>query len=105
MHSLSPSNRYDDAPAARAASDFMQSLWRATQRTVVTLLRWQELAHERHALMELDDRLLKDLGLSRADAVREASRPFWDDPLAQPRPRLGGSHGYAQPDSVGCCKP
>jgi uncharacterized protein YjiS (DUF1127 family) len=105
MHSFSPNNRHDSAPAARAAGDFMQSLWRAVQRMVVTLLRWQELVHERQALMALDDRLLKDIGLSRADAVREARRSFWDDPLAQPRSRLGGSHGHAQPESVACCKP
>lgn len=105
MHSFSPNNRHDHTPAARAAGDFMQSLWRAVQRMVVTLLRWQELAHERYALMELDDRLLKDIGLSRADAVREARRPFWEDPLAQPRSRLGGSHSLAQPESVACCKP
>lgn len=105
MHSFSPNNRLDNASAVRAAGDFMQSFWRALQRMVVTLLRWQELAHERHALMELDDGLLKDIGLSRADAVREARRPFWDDPLAQPRSRLGGSHGHAQPELAVCCKP
>ena len=105
MHSFSPNNRHDKAPAARAAGDFMQSLWRAVQRMAVTLLRWQELAHERYALMELDDRLLKDIGLSRADAVREARRPFWDDPLAPPRSRLGGSYGHAQLEPVAWCKP
>lgn len=31
----------------------------------------------RRCLMALDDRLLKDIGLSRADALREGSKPFW----------------------------
>ena len=40
MHSFSPNNRLDNASAARAAGDIMQSLWRAVQRMVVTVLRW-----------------------------------------------------------------
>lgn len=28
-------------------------------------------------LQSLDDRMLKDLGLSRADVSRESSKPFW----------------------------
>jgi len=35
---------------------------------------------ERQALLSLSDSALKDIGLSRADAYREASRPFWDIP-------------------------
>ena len=45
---------------------------------VETLLRWQELPVQRRKLLELDARMLKDIGISRADAVREAKRPFWD---------------------------
>lgn len=45
------------------------------------LRRWQALARERRQLAMLDEAALKDLGLSRADAVRESERPFWDDPL------------------------
>lgn len=35
---------------------------------------------ERRALLALNDHALKDLGLSRADAYNEASRPFWEIP-------------------------
>ncbi|HEX6959990.1 MAG TPA: DUF1127 domain-containing protein [Ferrovibrio sp.] len=41
------------------------------------LLAWQRRARERGQLAELSDIYLKDMGLSRADALREASRPFW----------------------------
>ncbi|KHL67845.1 hypothetical protein SF06_33700 [Pseudomonas flexibilis] len=42
--------------------------------------RWKTLHDQRHQLASLSDAMLKDIGLSRADAEREASRPFWDDP-------------------------
>ena len=38
---------------------------------------WRDRRRQRHALMRLDDRLLRDIGLSRADVEREASKPFW----------------------------
>ena len=34
---------------------------------------------QRQALLDLDDRLLADIGITREAAVREASRPFWGD--------------------------
>jgi uncharacterized protein YjiS (DUF1127 family) len=36
--------------------------------------------NERQALMGLSDSTLKDIGLSRADAFREASKPWWQIP-------------------------
>jgi uncharacterized protein YjiS (DUF1127 family) len=47
-------------------------------RAIELVLSWQEVARQRRSLLELDDRLLKDIGITRADAQREASRPFWD---------------------------
>ena len=38
---------------------------------------WQERSRQRRQLLELDDRLLKDIGVSRADVEREAYKPFW----------------------------
>lgn len=49
--------------------------------TAINTIEWMSrVATQRSALRLLDDRQLKDLGLSRADALREASRPFWDVP-------------------------
>jgi uncharacterized protein YjiS (DUF1127 family) len=45
------------------------------------LLRWLELSRQRRDLAQLDNRLLRDIGVDRIDAVREARRPFWDDPM------------------------
>ena len=47
------------------------------------LKRWHELARQRRHLASLSDAALKDIGLSRADALQEVERPFWDDPLAK----------------------
>jgi uncharacterized protein YjiS (DUF1127 family) len=49
-----------------------------TRRAIELILGWQEVARQRRALLKLDERLLKDIGITRADAEREASRPFWD---------------------------
>lgn len=43
--------------------------------------RWYQLYHQRQELAALSDAMLKDIGLSRADILRESTLPFWDDPL------------------------
>lgn len=58
---------------------------RPARRTLVSVLsrivslleRWGERGRQRRALLALDDRLLSDIGLSRADAEREGRKPFW----------------------------
>jgi uncharacterized protein YjiS (DUF1127 family) len=46
-------------------------------RALELLLTWQIRAFERRHLRELDDRLLADIGLSRADVEGESRKPFW----------------------------
>ena len=38
---------------------------------------WIERHRQRRALAELDDRLLKDIGITRPEADREIAKPFW----------------------------
>jgi uncharacterized protein YjiS (DUF1127 family) len=38
---------------------------------------WLSRARSRRALLEMSDAMLKDIGLSRADAWRESRKPFW----------------------------
>jgi len=40
---------------------------------------WLDRRHQRMALREIadDPHLLRDLGLSREEALREAAKPFW----------------------------
>ncbi len=39
--------------------------------------------HQRRSLLRLDDRALRDIGLTRDAARAESRRPFWDIPAAQ----------------------
>ena len=46
-----------------------------------TIVRWIARSRQRRALREIaertDDHLLKDMGVSRQEALREADKPFW----------------------------
>ena len=39
-----------------------------------------DVARQRKQLLALDESALKDIGISRTDALREANRDFWDIP-------------------------
>ncbi|MFQ6021783.1 MAG: DUF1127 domain-containing protein [Acidiferrobacterales bacterium] len=69
------------APVSEAGSSLRQPVRHVhglIARAFDVLAEWQERARQRRHLMELDDRLLGDIGLTRADVVREASKPFWE---------------------------
>lgn len=55
------------------ASVSARSLW-------IRLRSANAIARQRRALLDLDDAMLRDIGLTRTQAVEEASRPFWDAP-------------------------
>ncbi len=48
---------------------------------LVGMLAWlldhYAVYRQRRTLLALDDRMLKDIGISRADALREGNKPFW----------------------------
>lgn len=54
--------------------------WRSLVRAAFD---WLHAVHERYrqrqALLKLDDRMLSDIGVSRADADHEGSKPFWKE--------------------------
>jgi uncharacterized protein YjiS (DUF1127 family) len=49
----------------------------AVIRMIDLVFLWQERAHSRYRLSQLDDRMLKDIGIDRIEALREAAKPFW----------------------------
>ncbi len=65
--------------ARRGLSRFVPNLGRLSRPSSLmeSFLLWQARARERYHLQELDDHLLRDMGLSRADIAREADKPFW----------------------------
>ena len=42
-----------------------------------TLVTWHQRSAERQHLANMSDFYLKDIGISRAEAELEASKPFW----------------------------
>jgi len=49
------------------------------RRLIETLQEWRRRSGSRRDLMQLSDRDLWELRLTRADAEREASKPFWQE--------------------------
>jgi len=53
------------------------ALSRAGNRVLATLREWRRRTHDRSRLGELDERMLKDIGLTRSDAEFLMNKPFW----------------------------
>jgi uncharacterized protein YjiS (DUF1127 family) len=63
---------YPALPGLRLRGD----LWRRVGAAIEATRRRRQVARERRALQQLDDRLLRDIGLSRADVGVELQPPF-----------------------------
>ena len=69
-----PWRRSEDLGATVSLSVIMKGM---LIRFADCVISWQQRASERHHLKGLDDRLLKDIGITRADVDREVDKPFW----------------------------
>ena len=49
------------------------------KRLLKTLEVWIDRVRQRRQLATLDDRMLKDIGITRIEANREIAKPFWRD--------------------------
>ncbi len=58
-------------------AEVIKTLWNLPLRFVGLLVTWQERAIARHRLMQMEDHLLADMGISRKAALEEANKPFW----------------------------
>jgi uncharacterized protein YjiS (DUF1127 family) len=80
MRELSPryseSFSYLPAVVARRAS-LRSTLQHAAERALDAFFTWQVRSADRLALQTLDDRMLRDIGLTRVDVEVEANKPFW----------------------------
>lgn len=75
MSKTMPSARAATAP--RVPRGRARSLHQILAALVDLLLEWQERAEQRRALARLDDYMLRDIGLTRADVAAEHAKPFW----------------------------
>lgn len=44
---------------------------------ILTVLVWHERRRQRRHLAQLNDHMLRDIGLSRGDVWAECEKPFW----------------------------
>ncbi len=79
MHTISQRRPFGAhaGPRRPTAAWFGEFLLEAAARAVRTLLSWQARDRQRHALAQLDARMLQDIGLSRAEVDLELGKPFW----------------------------
>ncbi len=79
MHTISHRGPFEPHAGARLshAASFGESMVKALARLFEAVLIWQERDKQRRALAQLDARMLKDLGLSRAEVALELRKPFW----------------------------
>jgi uncharacterized protein YjiS (DUF1127 family) len=65
------------AAAPRAAASSARQVASLFQSVLDAILMWQDRERQRRALAGMSDHMLRDIGVSRADAVRESVKPFW----------------------------
>jgi uncharacterized protein YjiS (DUF1127 family) len=55
----------------------MTRLSRAATNVVRTVIAWRQRSLGRHQLASMDERLRRDIGVTRADMYLELRKPFW----------------------------
>jgi uncharacterized protein YjiS (DUF1127 family) len=68
--------RANRSPVSRRQTA-LDALAEATEFVFATLREWRRRSRERAQLEQLDDRMLKDIGLTAADREFLANKPFW----------------------------
>ena len=67
----------DTLPAQWPAHTAAQPRTRWLDDVCNLLMHWLDASRSRQTLDEHDDHLLRDIGLTRAEALRESSKFFW----------------------------
>jgi uncharacterized protein YjiS (DUF1127 family) len=68
------------APSGIGGALVWRQLWwaiRVVRQAAACVGIWHRRARERRHLEALSDHMLRDIGLSRADVMAEATKPFW----------------------------
>ncbi len=59
------------------ATILLSDLQRVTRRGLGMIVVWHERYLQRQTLARLDERMLRDIGLTPLDAQTEYDKPFW----------------------------
>ena len=67
------------APPGRLIGEVVRVHWgtASLSRLAGLIGAWQDRARQRHHLLQLDDRLLRDIGLTRSDVAFESAKLPW----------------------------
>jgi uncharacterized protein YjiS (DUF1127 family) len=57
--------------------ELLRVLTTMAERALSRMLTWQERRLGRQLLRAMSDRALQDIGLTRAEVLRETRKPFW----------------------------
>lgn len=69
---------YTNAAAySRPRPSIAATLGSALMRAMTMPVRWAERHRGRHAMLRLDDHMLRDIGFDRVQAEQVARRAFW----------------------------
>ena len=81
MSQIDRIERFQDGEIWRGEQDSPHGLKRLDQpsakKNKSIFQTWRERSQSRAALRNLDEQQLRDVGLSRREAEREARKPFW----------------------------
>ena len=53
------------------------TLLKRLRKLLSVINQYRQNVHQRRQLSQLPDYLLKDIGVTRADALKESEKPFW----------------------------
>ncbi len=67
------------AVSVRNRRTALDDLSDAAQWVLTTLRQWRRRSREREQISRMDERMLKDIGITRAEALRLSSKPFWTE--------------------------
>jgi len=70
MSAITPFSSEGSVQAVGNSVRSWSELWRRLEL-------WAERRRQRRELLRLPDHVLKDIGISRAEALNEAEKPFW----------------------------
>lgn len=65
------------SPGGGAVASLLRFVDGGLEHLVEKLFTWQRRLIDRRSLESLDERMLRDIGVTRADVHQEASKPFW----------------------------